>query len=73
MPRPVVYKGEHALVGTKYKVQYIGTAPSGAGDDDLSWTVYKFTWDVMPDNSVALVEAQELNGVAWSNRASLPW
>lgn len=73
MAESVNYKLEKNSFGGVYKLQYLGVAASGVADDTHKWTIYKFSYGDPGDGSLSLQRIEVLNGVAWNDRATLPW
>jgi hypothetical protein len=72
MREPVIYKFDQTLVGSSYKIKYIGEAAPGVDTTQANWTIYRFTWVTNPDLSHSLGQIQVLNG-AWDDRDTLSW
>lgn len=67
------YKFDNIPVGGLYRPGYIGEGEPGVLESDAQWTVYKFSYDVMPDGEVVVTQIQERTGVSWTDRASASW
>ena len=58
--------------GSSYYVRFKGVAVQDADDSDTVWTVQRMSHSTF-GGEYKITEVQILEGVAWSNRASLPW
>ena len=63
---------DYALVNGAYETIYLGEADQTAAITDPVWTIKFFQYAAF-GGSNQITEIQVLDGVAWSNRASLPW
>lgn len=63
---------DYALVNGSYEVVYLGGASQSSLGTDQTWTVKFFKYGTF-GGSNQITEIQVLDGVAWSDRATLPW
>ena len=63
---------DYALVNGSYETIYLGEAAQTALDADPVWTIKFFQYGVF-GGSNQITEIQVLDGVAWADRATLPW
>lgn len=73
MAEYVTIRFERFLFNGVWKYLYIGQAKPGVTDDDPQWEIIKLDYKLENDNSISIDKIQTLDGVAWDNRASLPW
>jgi len=63
---------DYALVNGTYETVYLGEAAQSAADTDSVWTIKFFQYGSF-GGSNQITEIQILDGVAWADRATLPW
>lgn len=64
---------DYTIFNAAAQLLYLGQADEWIADDDPRWTIKQFTWTVAGDGTTQLDTVQVLTGVAWTERASLPW
>ena len=63
---------DYVLVGTIYETLYAGFANQSVLDTEPYWLIKKFSYVTLgTDNKITQI--QVLDGVAWSDRATLTW
>jgi hypothetical protein len=65
-------KFEYYQPGPTNEIRYIGYATQDADDTDPVWTVRRYNHEQVGAEFL-LTEVQVFTGVAWSDRATLPW